>query len=194
MDASMMLRSAVVAAVCVSTVPAAAQSVYRSAQSSANSEAVPCRKSHRAILKKWRELRAELGRPISRELNAKRDGRYIRYERGLVFWRHDLGAHALYGAIAAKWVELGREGAFGYPIADERSAPDGARFSEFEGGKSIYWSEATGAHAVSGPIRGEWLANGGALGGLGNPQSDPYRVGENLRSDFEFGYVLWSSA
>jgi uncharacterized protein with LGFP repeats len=192
MDASKMLRITVLAALCVSALPAEAQSVRRSAQSSATSGPSPCRESRRAILKKARELRGELGRAVSRELDAKQGGRFVRYEHGFVYWRKDLGAHAVYGAIAEKWEELGRE-AFGFPISDEAAASDGARFSVFEGGKSIHWSEPTAAHALSGPIRSEWLANGGAAGGLGNPQSDPYQVGAHLRSDFEFGYVMWFS-
>ena len=47
---------------------------------------------------------------------------------GFIYWKEPIGAHAVYGKIGEKWNQLGRERAFGYPITDEMSAPDGIGF------------------------------------------------------------------
>ena len=103
------------------------------------------------------------------------------------------GAYAVSGALAEKWTELGREAAIGFPIADETPAADGGRLASFEADKAIDWHPDTGAHLVSGPILTAWLANGGSAGGLGHAISDDYPHATGRRSDFQHGYVLWSS-
>jgi len=58
---------------------------------------------------------------------------------------------------------------------------------------SVYWSEKTGAHIVSGEIRQFWLKQGGARGPLGLPTSDEMPAADGLgrRSEFEHGEVVW---
>ncbi len=58
---------------------------------------------------------------------------------------------------------------------------------------SIYWSEKTGAHIVSGEIRQSWLKQGGPRGPLGFPTSDetPAPDGLGRQSEFEHGEVAW---
>jgi uncharacterized protein with LGFP repeats len=88
-------------------------------------------------------------------------GFYQVYESGAVYWRRDLGAWWVYGAIYAKYLALGAEGGLlGYPITDETGTPDGAgRFNHFEHG-SIYWHPEIGAFEVRGAIRAKWQALG----------------------------------
>ncbi|MGY1682860.1 hypothetical protein [Geodermatophilus sp. SYSU D01176] len=95
-------------------------------------------------------------------------GALVRLERGAVYWSSRTGAHVVFGAILARWRELGAQtGALGYPTSDELSVP-GGRVSHFAGG-SVYWSPDTGAHAVRGGILAHWLATGGPTGPLGFP-------------------------
>lgn len=54
--------------------------------------------------------------------------------------------------IRIKWVESGGQGgALGLPVGETAHHDDG-QHQDFQGG-SIYWSAATGAHAVFGAIR-----------------------------------------
>jgi len=58
---------------------------------------------------------------------------------------------------------------------------------------SVYWSQQTGAHIVSGEIRQFWLKQGGPRGPLGLPTSDemPSRDGSGRISHFEHGDITW---
>jgi hypothetical protein len=58
---------------------------------------------------------------------------------------------------------------------------------------SVYWSEKTGAHILSGEIRQFWLKQGGPSGPLGFPISDelPAPDGLGRLSGFEHGEVVW---
>jgi uncharacterized protein with LGFP repeats len=74
-----------------------------------------------AIEDKYGELGAEggpLGCPTNEESDAARGGRWQAFQSGFVFWHPALGAHAVYGSIATKWTEMGREnGVLGYPAS-----------------------------------------------------------------------------
>jgi hypothetical protein len=143
---------------------------------------------------------AELGwpAPIS-GLTGSTDGKgYVEaYPNGAwILWRKDRGAHAVYGAIAAKWRELGGESGFlGWPQTDETGTPNGAaRFNHFDGG-SVYWSGTTGAHAIYGAIRDLWASMGWERSALGLPTSDEMDVPGTpgaRRNTFESGEVTWT--
>src|SRR5450432_1000011 len=72
--------------------------------------------------------------------------------------------------VYAKWVRMGAgSGKLGLPVTEERLAADGrGRVGCFKYG-AIWWSQETGAHAVTGPILETWLARGGEMGPLGYP-------------------------
>ncbi|WP_158579978.1 DUF3152 domain-containing protein [Geodermatophilus marinus] len=103
---------------------------------------------------RWTALAREqgvLGYPWTGELPTP-DGRG-RYQEftgtggGGVYWRPDLGAHEVYGAIHDRWTALAREqGVLGYPVSGEYEVPGGRR-SDFEGG-AIRWDRATGTTTV----------------------------------------------
>jgi hypothetical protein len=97
-----------------------------------------------AISLKWAELRREagpLGYPVSDEAAAADGvGRFSDFQSGVVYWHPNVGAHAVYGAIGQRWIELGREtGSCGYPTSDEYADSDGSRRSDFQYG-SIHLS------------------------------------------------------
>lgn len=122
---------------------------------------------------------------------------------GIISWHPAIGAFAVWGQIAAKWVEVGRE-KYGYPITDELTADDGrGRFNHFRSmhlpdnpEASIYWSPTIGAHEIHGVIRTAWFARGAERGALGYPTSDEYSTGrgDERRSNFVNGYITWTAA
>lgn len=124
-----------------------------------------------------------------------RGGKATDFRFGRVFWSPSTGAHSVIGAIGAAYqAENGPAGALGLPTSDELVAPDGrGRFSLFQNG-AIYWSPATGAHAVRGAIRGLWADRGYEKGELGYPTTDavtnPNKAG--VAQGFEHGTVFWS--
>lgn len=159
------------------------------------------------IGQKWNQLGRErgLGYPITDEEPAKNGGRFNDFENGgSIYWHQRSGVHVVYGAIRAKWHELGREaGGLGYPVSDESAAFDGGRFNNFQFGM-IYWHSRFGAHAIHGRIGEKWIELGREPGVCGYPTSDEYdfddgrdtgeyEIGKRFRrSDFANGYILWS--
>jgi hypothetical protein len=78
------------------------------------------------------------------------------------------------GSIGERWAELGGS-TWGYPITDELIIAKGhgrvVHFRQPMTGieSSIYWTHATGAVEVVGPIRAVWVAAGFETGPLGLP-------------------------
>lgn len=122
-------------------------------------------------------------------------GRFNHFNGGTasIYWTPSTGARAIYGAIRAKWAELGWERQVGYPVTDETGTPDGVgRFNHFSNGGSIYWTPATGAHHVYGAIRERWSALGWETGYLGYPTTDEMDFPEGGRiTEFEHGAIYW---
>ena len=137
----------------------------------------------------------DLGYPVTHELRLPDGvGRVSYFQRGAVFWSPTTGAHAVGGGILAAFRAAGLEGGpLSYPVTGESAVTAGGRSQEFRGG-SIYWSDATGAHAVWGGVRSAWLAAGGAGGAVGLPITGelavPGRPGRY--QDFVDGSVYWS--
>jgi hypothetical protein len=138
---------------------------------------------HGAIRAKWASMGMEtgLGYPANDETRTLDGvGRHNQFSRGgnmsSIFWSPATGAHAVFGAIRAKWAELGWERSkLGYPTTDEKGTSDGVgRYNHFSGsgGGSIFWTPATGAHEVRGLVRAKWAALGWETGKLGYPVSD----------------------
>ncbi|WP_306911992.1 choice-of-anchor D domain-containing protein [Arthrobacter sp. B3I9] len=89
-----------------------------------------------------------------------------------IYWSPGTGAHAVYGAIRAKWASLGWEAGMGYPTTDQKATADGVgRSNNFSRGASIYWSPSTGAHEIHGAVRAKWASMGWETG-LGYPTTD----------------------
>lgn len=108
-------------------------------------------------------------------------GRRADYEHGFIAWSEPTDAHAVDHALATRFdAEGGVEGRLGFPTSDAVTVGRG-RHASFQGG-GIWWTEDTGAHALSGPIHDRYVRDGGATGWLGFPTSGiesrpgPWRV------------------
>ena len=99
--------------------------------------------------------RSILGYPTTGEMGAADGvGRYSHFQHGSIYYHGDadVGTHEIHGVIREKWSSLGREQSFlGYPLTDEKAAPDGiGRISYFQHG-AIYLSDAAEAVVLKGP-------------------------------------------
>ncbi|NIZ91501.1 N-acetylmuramoyl-L-alanine amidase [Kineococcus rubinsiae] len=148
-----------------------------------------------AIRSKWAASgweRGSLGFPVTGDSPA-RGGFYTHFQGGSIYWSAKTGAHLTRGAIRDRWAALGWEGGLGFPLTDDTATPNGKGwFTHFQGG-SIYWSPASGAHAVRGGIRDKWASLGWENGWLGFPTRDEYAVAEGLRTDFQGGTITWNA-
>ena len=113
------------------------------------------------ILAKWRDLRGSSGFlrfPTSDELPASPDGRWNRFQGGMVIWGPRTGTRALDEPITVKYLAMrGTVSPLGFPVSDQLEAsPDGA-WSSFERG-IVVWGPRTGARAVLGAIAEKYLA------------------------------------
>lgn len=149
-----------------------------------------------AILSKYRALgtvNSLLAFPTTDE-KATPDGTgaYNHFQGGSIYWSRASGAHEVHGSIRAKWAALGWERGFlRYPLSDE-VAVTGGRASQFQGG-NIYYSRATGAREVHGPILTRYLALGGTGSRLGLPLTDQFAVSGGARSNFQHGALILNS-
>jgi uncharacterized protein with LGFP repeats len=159
------------------------------------------------IRNKWSSIGWEtspLGYPTDREVPTfDNAGRRQHFQGGMVSWRPQTGAHAVWGLIGARWWELGAE-KFGYPITDETTTPDGrGRFNHFRafrpdnsiaGDSSIYWSPETGAHEIFGAIRDKWASMGWEKSSLGYPTSGELDEAGGRVQHFQHGSLFWTAA
>jgi uncharacterized protein with LGFP repeats len=153
-----------------------------------------------AIRTLWSSLgweRGPLRYPTSDELVAA-DGttRYTTFQNGAVYWTRAAGAHAVQGAIEDKWQALGGLAwGRGVPTTNELTTPDTVgRFNHFTDA-SIYWSPASGTHAVEGAIRTLWASTGWEGGPLGYPTSDELVAADGFTryTTFQNGAVYWTA-
>jgi uncharacterized protein with LGFP repeats/glucose/arabinose dehydrogenase len=154
------------------------------------------------IRKKWAALGygQTLGYPTNDEDGTPDGvGRFNHFIKGTnvgsIYYTPATGAHGIYGEIRKKWAALGYERGLGYPTNDEDGTPDGiGRFNHFSLGHSIYFTNATGAHAVKGEIRKRWAALGWERSYLRYPTTDEYVTNGVYRSDFQGGYITFTPA
>jgi uncharacterized protein with LGFP repeats len=141
-----------------------------------------------------------LGTPVGGEYATAGGGRAQNYTGGAIYWSSGTGAHAVHGAILAKYHALGGPASFlGYPTTDETGTPDGiGRYNHFNGQggwpASIYWTPSTGAHEIHGAIRAKWASMSWERGPLGYPTSDEFGVTGGRRSNFQHGNITWIAA
>jgi uncharacterized protein with LGFP repeats len=91
----------------------------------------------------------------------------------VITWTETYGAHWFSGNIAAKWIDGGAADTYGYAVSDQHatSGRPGAAVG-FDKGFSVYYSDATGAHALSGDVRTKYWELGHTAGSFGFPQTD----------------------
>lgn len=157
-----------------------------------------------AIRDKWIALGGAtgvLGQPLDIERPTfDGTGRAEEFTGGTVSWHPKTGAFAVWGAIRAQWIALGRE-KYGYPVTDESPCPDGrGRYNHFRAmhlagtpDASIYWTPTTGAQPVYGAIRGLWSRHGWEKSPVGYPlEAEHDRPGQPGRAQrFEHGEIDW---
>lgn len=116
----------------------------------------------------------QLGLPTS-DVTGTPDGQgqYAHFQKGSIYRTAATGARVVGSEVSAKWAATGWEtGLLGYPVSDQGTTPDGAaRYVHFQQG-SVYWSAATGARRLGGPVLTAWAATGWEKGALGLPTSD----------------------
>ncbi|WKD58282.1 Diacylglycerol acyltransferase/mycolyltransferase Ag85C precursor [Corynebacterium capitovis DSM 44611] len=112
------------------------------------------------------------------------------FRGGQAYWSPSTGAHALFGAILAKYNALGSAGGWlGFPRTGETATPDGiGRFVHFERG-SIYWTPGTGAIAIPADMVTKWGTNGWEAGHLKYPVAEAEAIGQGLVQKFQGGYL-----
>lgn len=117
---------------------------------------------------------------------------------GSVYWAtSDSSPVVVLGKIGEGWGRMGWErGWLGYPTGDERCGlVGGGCWQRFQGGR-MYWSPATGAHAVRGRIGEAWNQMGYEWGHVGypvGPEVCGLRNGGCFQR-FQGGTIHWSPA
>ncbi|WP_324143497.1 PQQ-dependent sugar dehydrogenase [Intrasporangium sp.] len=95
------------------------------------------------------------------------------FSKGSAHWSPAAGVHYVAGAIAQRFTALGGLSWCGVPVTDDLPTTNGdGRYNDFASSCSIYWSAASGAHAVSGAVRNRWIGLGAEQSLLGYPTRD----------------------
>lgn len=124
------------------------------------------------------ESASVLGLPTSDTIdNATGQGRHNRFQFGSIHASHLTGAHAVWGAVFAKWASAGMAASpLGLPVTDTLTNADGVgQHNDFQHG-TIYTSPAAGTHVVAEPGLTVWDAHDREAGPLGYPTTDPLPV------------------
>jgi uncharacterized protein with LGFP repeats len=149
-----------------------------------------------AIRSRWSAMGAEwgLGFPTTGEKSVAGGGVQQTFTNGTVYWSAATGAHELRGGLAQAWSKAGGVATLGLPTTDEAGVPSGV-VQDFARGYTVTWTPNQ-THVVAGGIRQAWLAEKGANGTLGMPQTEeadtPQKGGRYTR--FSGGSVIWTNA
>lgn len=152
-----------------------------------------------AIRSAWNAQGSEwgpLGYPVSDAWCGTRGGGCAQgFEGGALYWTPWTGTHAVSGSIRWAWGAQGAEGGpLGYPVGDMVCGmPRGGCGQVFEGGL-LFWSPATGPHAMFGAIRGYWWNSGGQNGPLSYPVNDMSCDPTGCSQSFQGGTLTWSAS
>ncbi|NIZ91503.1 SpoIID/LytB domain-containing protein [Kineococcus rubinsiae] len=150
-----------------------------------------------AIRQRWAALGWEngLGYPVTGDVRTPNGaGYYTHFQGGSIYFSAATGAHEVRGAIRDAWARQGWEtGPLGFPTSGDQRTPAGtAWYTHFQGG-SVYASSVGGVHAVRGPIRDAWAAQGWETGTLGYPVGDQQGSG-TLSQRFQGGTLTFDPA
>jgi uncharacterized protein with LGFP repeats len=115
---------------------------------------------------------------------------------GKMFFTPATGAHFVQGAILEKYESLGgpAESDLGFPTIDEGPgrAPDSRNVTFSASDKPvIFFTPATGARVVRGPINAAWDKLGGSSGALGVPAEDEVYKGDVVSQKFTGGELSY---
>lgn len=148
----------------------------------------------RAVTRQWNALVGS--NTTGRFCGLKKGGCGQHFQGGSVYWASRSGTpHVVHGAIRGAWAQMGWErGWLGYPTGEERCGlVGGGCWQTFEGGR-MYWSPATGAHAVRGEIGNGWNRLGFEWGKVGYPTGPEIcgLVRGGCFQRFQHGAMYWS--
>jgi uncharacterized protein with LGFP repeats len=120
------------------------------------------------------------------------------YTGGKIFFTPATGAHYLRGAILEKYESLGgpADSDLGFPTIDDGPgrAPDSFNTTLSAGDNPvIFWTQATGARVVRGPINAAWDKLGGSSGALGVPADDESYSGDVVTQKFTGGELSYNT-
>jgi uncharacterized protein with LGFP repeats len=154
-----------------------------------------------AINQAWRAaggLSGPLGARQGAQQPVGTDGAVQDYAGGKVFYSPATGAHAVTGAILAKYeAQGGPTGDLGLPTGTEADggAPN-SRVSAFSAADKpvIFWTPDNGAIVVRGAINAAWAKLGGASGKLGVPTAEQSANGDTVTQKFSGGEISWNKA
>ena len=147
------------------------------------------------IYDKWQAQggpKTNWGYPVTDDApTADNQAQFNNFSIGAIYSNPSSGAHLVYGNIYLKWLAIGAEPSFGYPVADEAPAGHG-RVSQFSRG-AIYWSGPTAAHTLVGDIRIRYDSLGGPTSFLGLPTTDETDIpgATGRMNKFEGGAIYW---
>ena len=143
----------------------------------------------------YNRVRASVGSCEVWEYPSDNGGRGQNFSQGRIYWHPNTGAYGIWGKIGEAYALAGATaGPLKYPKSDEIKCPTKACwFNRFETG-NIYWSAATGAHAVYGAIFAAYGRNGYENGRFGLPTSDEFAVNGGRQVNFQGGWIRWLSA
>ena len=129
-----------------------------------------------------------LGYPTGGQVALGRDGGLLqRFQGGYVYWSRATGAQVVRGAVLERYGSAGWEnGVLGYPTTSTTPLRAGGLFAHFQGG-SVYWSPATGARVVRGPLYEAWARTGWENGRYGYPTGEQRVSGGRLVQSFQGG-------
>jgi len=114
------------------------------------------------------------------------------FQKARIYWSQATGAHEVHGGILTKYLALGGPVGYGFPLTDETRVADGVgRYNDFAGNRSVYWTTATGAHAIRGSIKTTWLRLGAGSSRLRYPTSDEIATSYGAVSQFQGGRIQW---
>ncbi|QEN14926.1 LGFP repeat-containing protein [Mycolicibacterium sp. ELW1] len=154
-----------------------------------------------AINQAWRAAGGLAG-PLGARQGAQQaigtDGAAQDYAGGKIFYSPATGAHAVTGAILAKYeAQGGPTGDLGLPTGTEADggAPN-SRVSAFSAADKpvIFWTPDNGAIVVRGAINAAWTKLGGATGKLGVPTGEQSVNGDTVTQKFSGGEISWNKA
>ncbi|OYO22833.1 hypothetical protein CGZ93_07275 [Enemella dayhoffiae] len=134
-----------------------------------------------------------LGRPVSDEYPGASGAQVQNFEGGLIVWKPETGAHAVYGAIIGAFAATGYEGgALGAPTSGEYVGAGGAKVQNYQHGIVVFTPES-GAQPVYGAILGAFAANGFETGPIGVPTSAEYAGANGARvQNFQHGQIVFT--
>lgn len=133
-----------------------------------------------------------LGFPKTTELaTPNREGRFVHFENGSIYWTAKNGAFAIPGDMMGAWGENGWEnGDLKFPTSQPKTVGDGL-VQEFENG--VLTRNPDNSHSiVHGAIGAKYKEMGAAESPLGYPKGGEIKLEGGAFQEFENGNIYWS--